>query len=173
MLEAVTTHGVSKTRLYSIWSGMMERCGNKASQAYKDYGGRGIKVCPEWHDILAFKDWAENNGYDPNLQIDRRNNDGNYAPENCRWVTPLTNANNKRLISICNTSGFAGVHAYKDKTLYMSRTRSSLIPLFTASGFKSAAKAAIARDLHIIRHGGHLNHGIPLNFPELAVQGPL
>ena len=91
-----TTHGETKTRLYQIWAGMRKRCNNQNSYNYKHYGGRGISVCSEWDDFLAFKEWAVNNGYDDSLSIDRIDVDGDYTPLNCRWADNITQANNKR-----------------------------------------------------------------------------
>jgi len=89
-------HGKSKTKIYHVWSGMLRRCNNPKSKAYKNYGGRGIAVCSEWHDFLVFKKWALSHGYDESLQIDRINNDGNYEPSNCRFVTRSINHQNRR-----------------------------------------------------------------------------
>jgi hypothetical protein len=61
-----------------------------------DYGGRGITICNEWQSFSAFRGWAMSNGYADHLTIDRRDNDGNYCPENCRWVTMKVQQNNKR-----------------------------------------------------------------------------
>lgn len=86
-----------KKRLYCILSSMRQRCYNTSSLAYKDYGGRGIVICNEWlHNATTFVHWALLNGYDYGLQIDRINNNGNYEPSNCRFVTQQVNANNKR-----------------------------------------------------------------------------
>jgi hypothetical protein len=92
-------HGESTgngTRLYTIWEGMFNRVYNPTHKNYKDYGGRGIVVCDEWKVAKNFLDWAHANGYADNLEIDREDNDGNYCPENCRWVTHLQNCTNKR-----------------------------------------------------------------------------
>ena len=89
-------HGMTNTRLFNIWSSMRERCTNSNAINYKNYGGRGITICGEWHEFQNFMDWAMSNGYDKNLSIDRIDNNGNYEPSNCRWVTPKVNSNNRR-----------------------------------------------------------------------------
>lgn len=92
-----TTHGESKTKLYDIRLHMMDRCTNPKCKEYHSYGGRGISVCREWEDSWeSFRDWALSNGYKDGLQIDRVDNNGNYCPENCRFVTRSVNCNNKR-----------------------------------------------------------------------------
>lgn len=87
-------HHMTETRLYAIWCTMKARCNRKSSHKYKNYGGRGIKVCDEWNDFMNFYEWSVNNGYAENLSIDRIDNDGNYEPSNCRWVTPKVQSNN-------------------------------------------------------------------------------
>lgn len=87
------THGKTGTRLYRIWIGFRQRCNNQNNPSYHRYGGRGITVCDEWkNDFSAFRDWALANGYTDNLTIDRKNNDGAYSPENCRWITKSENS---------------------------------------------------------------------------------
>lgn len=91
------THRLSHTSLYNVHRGMKERCYNSNSKTYKYYGGRGISICAEWiNDFPAFAKWAQENGYKPGLKIDRRNNDGNYEPSNCHWVTHRENCNNQK-----------------------------------------------------------------------------
>jgi len=91
-LLKVCKHGGSYTRLYRIWGNIKKRCLNANVYEYKNYGGRGIKVCPEWKDSYsAFKFWALLSGYQDNLTIDRIDNDGNYDPNNCQWITRAEN----------------------------------------------------------------------------------
>lgn len=90
------THGESGTHLYMIYHGMKSRCNNPNNKNYKDYGGRGISICQEWENVEAFIRWAKSNGYKDGLSIDRIDVNGNYCPENCRWVTMDAQKANRR-----------------------------------------------------------------------------
>lgn len=95
--EARTTHGKSKKRVYRIYHHMKERCYSPKDKRFSDYGGRGIAICREWKDSFeSFYSWAMDNGYQDDLSIDRIDNDGNYEPSNCRWVTSIEQGRNKR-----------------------------------------------------------------------------
>lgn len=97
LIERNTTHGMSKTRLYRIFRGMISRCKYETASGYDCYGGRGIAVCDEWrNDFQAFHDWATHNGYDDNLTIERMDANGNYEPSNCCWITKAQQNNNTR-----------------------------------------------------------------------------
>lgn len=89
--------GYSKTKLFTIWMGMRQRCNDKNCDSYFNYGGRGITVCDEWNiDFKAFRSWAELNGYKDGLSIERIDVNKGYYPENCKWITMKQQAINKR-----------------------------------------------------------------------------
>jgi hypothetical protein len=98
-----TVHGCSIrgniTIEYRTWLNMRNRCNNPRAEKWADYGGRGIKVCARWSD---FRNFLADMGKRPEgTSLDRVNNDGNYAPDNCRWATPIEQANNKRSRNSC------------------------------------------------------------------------
>ena len=91
------THGMSKTRLFGIYTKMVRRCYVPEESCFKFYGAKGIKICDEWrNDRTKFFDWALSNGYHDDLSIDRINVYGDYEPSNCRWATAKEQTRNKR-----------------------------------------------------------------------------
>lgn len=122
--ESSTVHGHSGDRLYKVWHSMKQRCYNKNNSNYENYGGRGIRVCQEWlDDFMNFYNWAMASGYDYNAEfgectLDRINVDGNYEPNNCRWVDVEVQANNKRPSNTWKKRGKK--YRYKGKLYYIN-----------------------------------------------------
>lgn len=96
LVQMNKTHGKSNHILFSKWEHMKDRCYNPKDKRYKNYGGRGIKICNEWlNSFESFYEWSLENGYKDGLTIDRIDVNGNYEPNNCRWTTWDVQCNNR------------------------------------------------------------------------------
>lgn len=99
-------------KINMAYGNMKTRCYNPKYSLYEGYGGRGITVCDEWrNDFKAFYDWAIQNGFNENLTLDRKDNDGNYEPSNCRWVDDIVQSNNRRSNKILTIDGVSDTMA--------------------------------------------------------------
>lgn len=100
------THRGSRTRLYGIWTKIIDRTCNPSVPCYKRYGGRGIVMCDEWRNsYAAFRDWAQVNGYHDDLTIERKDVNGNYEPDNCTWIPQGKQAWNRRTSLLVTIDG--------------------------------------------------------------------
>lgn len=114
-----TRGGIKPDPIYSVWGGIKQRCFCKNVPVYKHYGGRGITVCDEWRkSFLSFREWALSNGYKKGLEIDRINNDGDYEPNNCRFVTHTENMRNSSMskLNMKKAKEIRTIYASGDKT---------------------------------------------------------
>ena len=94
-------HGLSQLPIYKVWKSMKARCYRETDKRYSRYGGRGISVCNEWlHSPEAFIEWANKNGYSKGLSLDRIDNNSNYSPENCRFVSTAINNRNSSNVKL-------------------------------------------------------------------------
>ncbi len=137
------SHNMKNHRLYGTWSSMMTRCYNNKRDSYKYYGGRGIKVCERWLNVENFiNDMYPS--FIEGLTLDRINVDGNYEPNNCRWVTNEVQARNTRRININNKTGYRGVslnrNKYKKYSAYICVDNKQIF-LGTSSNSIECAKA--------------------------------
>ena len=96
--ERTLKHGHRHERIYSIYCDIKRRCYNEKRTGYANYGARGIRMCDDWkNDFMTFFNWAMANGYEEHLTIDRIDNDGNYEPGNCRWITKSENSTKRNI----------------------------------------------------------------------------
>jgi hypothetical protein len=145
---------------------MKRRCHNPNNADYARYGGRGIGVCDEWKsDFMIFHKWALENGYTEKLEIDRKDNEGNYCPENCRWVTRAQNVQNKGK-SLKNKRKYKGVYPVHSRWLaeiYDNRHKVNL------GRYDTEEEAALAYNNYVIEnHTFHELNKIDENVPELV-----
>jgi hypothetical protein len=109
-IETNTTHGMRRTRIYSIWIHMKERCRYEKCSVYEYYGGRGINYCEDWEKFEGFyRDMKD--GYSDRLTLERKDVNGNYCKENCKWATKIEQANNTRTNRIETVDGVADTMA--------------------------------------------------------------
>ena len=158
--EFATKHNYCGHLLYDVWSNMKDRCYNKNNRRYKHYGGKGVKVCKEWiNDPKTFIEWALENDWYQGSYLDRRSNDGNYIPENCRFIDIHKSNQNTSLLRANNTSGFRGVCFDKARDKWISRidVNGKTVNLGRFDNVEDAAKAY---DNEIIKS----NSEHPLNF---------
>jgi hypothetical protein len=147
-LKRKTKHNAYKSRLYTIWADMKQRCNNPKQKAYVYYGAKGITICDSWNqDFQTFQQWALLNGYSNNLTIDRINTYKGYCPTNCRWATKTTQSRNKQK-QCNNTSGYIGVSFDKQKKKWKSQISVNKKEYFLGR-FLTAIEAAQARDQFI------------------------
>lgn len=129
-------HNLSNSKIYGVWHGMIQRCSNRKSKCAKNYVLKGITVCDEWKRFVSFYEWAIANGYREGLTLDRINSNGNYCPENCRWVDRyVQNSNTSRNVFL----------TYDGKTMTISQwsrelgiARNSLYERIKAHGIEVA-----------------------------------
>ena len=159
--ERSTKHGLGYTRLYSIWKSMNMRVCNPQYKQYNEYGGSGITICEWKNDFMSFYNWAMSTGYSDELSIDRIDNDGDYSPENCRWVTKTIQCRNQRVYKN-NKSGFKGVHLNKKRNKYVSCIKVNKKSIYLGS-FLTAEEGAIAYNNYIIENSleGFILNEIP------------
>lgn len=149
-------HGMSRTRIYSIWRDMRHRCSCEGMKNYRHYGGRGIRVCQQWNEsFLAFYEWAIANGYLERLTIDRIDVNGNYFPENCRWVEKGIQSANRRSTGECE---YIGVFMHSNGSCYNCSIKKDNKVIFSYAS-RSKNDCAIKRNEFIVRN----NLPYPLN----------
>lgn len=152
--EVVTFHGHSRrtgaSRLYNIWSCMIQRGTNKTAPSSKNYVNRGIGVCDEWLKFDQFKEWALASGYAQNLSIERRNNNLGYSPENCAWETTTIQCRNRRSVK-GSSSQYVGVALNKQtgKWIATIQVDKKAIKIGT---YSTEIEAALARDNYVHEH---------------------
>lgn len=145
-IKRSTTHGLRRNPLYKIWQSMSSRCFNEHDTSYYNYGERGISVCDAWrYDPTNFIYWAEKNGYKRGLFLDRIDNEGDYCPNNCRFVTPTVSNCNTRMQKN-NTTGYIGISPRNNKFCSQVGRRNYL------GTFKTKREALEARNNYIIKN---------------------
>lgn len=146
-------HLMCNTRIYNTWRDMRHRCNCQTHRLFKYYGERGISVCKEWNDsengFINFYNWALNNGYTDELTIDRVDVNGNYSPENCRWVSMSVQNANRRSAGKCE---YIGVFLHSNQSSYCTQIKLNGEILFSYSS-QSKNDCAEKRNEFIKTHG--------------------
>ena len=161
--KATSTHGNTKSKLYSTWAKAKARVTNQNTANFMDYGGRGITMCDEWlNSFEKFQEWAYLVGYTEethkNLSLDRIDVNGNYCPENCRWTT-RTIQNRNQTKRRDNNSGYKGVSYHKDRRKYQVRINILGEPIYLGL-YQTPEDGAVAYNNYIIAND---LEGFPLN----------
>lgn len=163
--ESKTIHGGSKKypKEYRAWKNMKTRCNNSNYHSYHRYGGRGIKVCSRWND--SFINFYEDMGDAPskNHQLDRIDNNRDYSPDNCHWVTPKENSNNRKKYN--NKTGYTGVFYRESKNQYEVSVCINRRPKHIGT-FKTLQEAVNGRKDFILSY--NLENGTKLKFEEFV-----
>lgn len=123
VLEGVLTHGMSYSKIYSIHKAMKGRCYNENNEWYKDYGGRGIRMCDDRIKFEMFHEWAKKSGYREGLSIERIDVNGDYEPSNCKWIKPGEQTYNRRMGSN-NSTGYSGISLARQGKMFNVRVSS-------------------------------------------------
>ena len=159
-IEASTKHGDYKTKLYRVYLQMKDRCNNPKNDGYKNYGGRGIKVCKEWSDdFTIFKEWSLQNGYIEGLTLDRIDFNKGYEPSNCRWITNKEQQHNK------STNVFI-THNGETKTLAQW---SEIYDIYSSTAKHRLDKGMSFEDAFDKNLGKHLYEGEYRTLKEIAI----
>jgi len=146
-----TSHGMTKSRLYSIWKGMVKR--TACEEKHRDYGSyKHVTLCNKWKKFIPFKDWALKNGYTNNLEIDRIDNSKGYNPNNCRWVTGFVQAANKAFKKTFKVGRFVGVFKRLDRKSSWNAAIMFKGTYIFKKSFKCFELAALKRDEFILEN---------------------
>lgn len=135
-----------RRRLKLAWRNMLHRCYYAKTPRFDRYGGRGITAIPAWQDFNTFAQWALHHGFYTDLTLDRRDNDGNYTPENCRWVSMSDNLKNRKVSERFVAAARRGWKSCGAKVLAASVAKNSR-PVINSNGVTYPSTAAAARAL--------------------------